>query len=63
MDTAHEGDRVTDGDRCGVIIAVLVEQRRGLSGGICAEAQVRFDDGEVSFQCIEDLQPEPVDDR
>lgn len=62
MQRACPGDRVTDGDRVGVVIAVLCDTSRGLGGGSNAEAQVRWDaTGETSFECIEDLMPEVPD--
>ena len=63
MMTCAPGDRVTNGDRCGVVIAVLCDTNRGTGGGSNAEAQIRWDStGETSFECIEDLLPETDDE-
>lgn len=57
MQQAFAGQVVTDGDRVGVVVAVLVDSRRGLNGGVCCEAQVRWRDGSgTSFECVEDLE-------
>jgi len=66
VQTAYQGQVVTDGDRVGVVIAVLVDSRRGMSGGCCCEAQVRWNDGSgTSFECVDDLfaEVEPRDAR
>lgn len=65
MLTCAPGDRVTDGDRRGVVAYVIQGDRRGMEGGSLSEAFVRWDNGEGSFECIADLlaEGEPRDDR
>lgn len=68
MATVREGDRLTDGRQRGVVDRIAVESRRGLEGGVCCEAQVRWNDGSgTTFECVEDLEewfdPERRDGR
>jgi hypothetical protein len=59
VQTCHEGDRVTDdGVRFGVVLFVIVPDRRGLEGGSLAEARVEWQDGERTWESVEDLHPE-----
>lgn len=64
MQRAFQGQEVTDGDRVGVVVAVLVDSRRGLGGGVCCEAQIRWRDGSgTTFECVEDLEEWFEDDE
>ncbi len=65
MQSCAPGKLVTDdGQRVGLVVAVLVDSRRGLGGGVCCEAQVRWTDGSgTTFECVEDLEEWCDDDR
>lgn len=43
MTTIHPGDRVTNGERRGVVQVVLATPRRGLGGGTVTDVSVRWD--------------------
>jgi hypothetical protein len=62
MQTVRPQDRVTDGDRHGRVAYVIPGDRRGLDGGTLCEARVEWDNGEWSFECIDDLWPEQAND-
>lgn len=62
MDRCFLGDRVTDGDRRGIVVGVLFCPDRGMTQAAGCEVQVRWDDGgEPTFECLEDLRPEAPD--
>ena len=65
MQTAFLWQRVTDGDRWGLVVDIIPGDRRGLGGGCAAELRVQWDDGEFSFECQDDLfaEVEPRDAR
>jgi len=60
MMTVAPGDRVSDGDRVGRVEYIIPGERRGLNGGAPTEARVLWDNGEWSFECLDDLLPEPT---
>lgn len=65
MQSCCTGDRVTDGSRAGVVLFVLAPDRRGMNGGSLSEARAERDDGERTWECVEDLhaEVEPRDGR
>jgi hypothetical protein len=56
MQSCASGLRVTDGDRRGTVAYVIQGDRRGLNGGSLAECNIKWDNGESSFECVEDIE-------
>lgn len=63
MHQAYFWQRVSDGDRHGLVVDIIHGDRRGLEGGSVAEVRIQWDCGEFSWESVEDLFEEaPQDD-